>query len=63
VLKECCVCFEDVLVADVLALFPCGHRCVCEACAGLLQARPVATRNCPVCSKPVAGAMRVFDTM
>jgi hypothetical protein len=57
------VCFEDVLVADLLALFPCGHRCVCEACAGLLQARPLATRNCPVCSEPVLGAMRVFDTL
>jgi hypothetical protein len=54
---------EDVLAADVLALLPCGHRCVCAGCADLVQARPLAKRNCPACSKPVTGALRVFDIL
>jgi hypothetical protein len=36
---------------------------VCEGCAGLLQARLPATRSCPLYSKPVSGAMRVFDAL
>ena len=26
---ECCICLERRLLSDLLALVPCGHRCVC----------------------------------
>jgi hypothetical protein len=26
---ECCICLERKLLSDLLALVPCGHRCVC----------------------------------
>jgi hypothetical protein len=58
---ECCVCFDPVATTELRALFPCGHRCVCEACAELLCARPPERRACPLCSEPVVGAMRVYD--
>jgi len=25
----CCICFEESLIASLLELVPCGHRCVC----------------------------------
>jgi hypothetical protein len=60
--KECCVCFLDVPLDDMLALMPCLHRCVCEACAAaLLATEPPSERLCPKCRKPATGAARVFD--
>jgi hypothetical protein len=62
VMKECCVCFLDVPLDDMLLLYPCSHRCVCEACAAALQAiEAPAARLCPKCRKAVLGASRVFD--
>ena len=46
----CTVCMER---APVMALHPCGHRCLCQECASLVQ-------SCPLCRTPVAGSMRVF---
>ena len=61
-LKECCVCFIDVPAAELVALVPCGHRCMCEACwRERLLPREPATRLCPICHAPAAAAMRVFD--
>jgi hypothetical protein len=61
-MKECCVCFLDVPLDDMLILYPCSHRCVCEACAAALVAiQPPAERLCPKCRKHVIGASRVFD--
>jgi hypothetical protein len=57
-LRECCVCLDDVLVADLLLLLPCAHRCVCAACAAALLAE---ARPCPKCREPVARASRVFE--
>jgi hypothetical protein len=62
VMKECCVCFLDLLLDDLFLLWPCAHRCVCEACADALMALPPpAERLCPMCRKPVVGASRVYD--
>jgi hypothetical protein len=62
VMKECCVCFLDLLLDDLFLLWPCAHRCVCEACADALMALPPpAERLCPTCRKPVVGASRVYD--
>jgi hypothetical protein len=60
-LLECCVCFADVTLEELLLLYPCGHRCVCQACADALVAiAPPAERLCPSCRKDVLGATRVF---
>jgi hypothetical protein len=47
VMKECCICFDEKLRDELHLLSPCGHRCVCAACAALLLARPAASRACP----------------
>jgi hypothetical protein len=60
-LLECCVCFEDVTLEELLLLYPCGHRCVCQECADALVAIQPVTRCCPKCRKGVIGATRVFN--
>ena len=60
-MKECCICFLDVQLEELLLLYPCAHRCVCEECADALMLRPAARRLCPKCRKGVGGASRVFD--
>jgi hypothetical protein len=57
-LAECCICFLRLPVAELRLLAPCGHRCVCGACAGALLA---ASRGCPICGVTVVYATRVFD--
>jgi len=59
--KECCVCLDDVAAADLHLLFPCGHRCVCEACAAAVMAADPAMRRCPKCRAAVVGAARVYE--
>ena len=51
---ECVVCL-DALKSYVLG--PCGHRCVCEACAERVQIGD----PCPVCRKGVAAKCRVYS--
>jgi hypothetical protein len=58
-LRECCVCMADVAAADLLLLWPCAHRCVCEACANMLLATPQP--RCPKCREDVSRASRVFE--
>jgi hypothetical protein len=61
-LRECCICLNDVPAADLLLLLPCGHRCVCPACAdALLSAPPPAPRRCPKCRKDATGSLRVYE--
>jgi hypothetical protein len=60
-MKECCICFLDVRLDDLLLLMPCAHRCVCEACAEALVAADPERRRCPKSRKSVSGASRVFD--
>jgi hypothetical protein len=52
--SECCVCFEEFRRADLLALVPCGHRCVCENCSRHLTV-------CPMCRVPIGDTLKVFD--
>jgi hypothetical protein len=54
--KECCICLKTEVVGKLLALVPCGHRCVCDECSAL-----VVGRTCPVCRTEVRQAIRVFD--
>ncbi|KAJ1485874.1 ankyrin repeat-containing domain protein [Baffinella frigidus] len=54
--RPCVVCMER---APIMALLPCGHRCVCAECLARLNAG--ADRRCPICRDPVHGSVRVFD--
>ncbi len=54
--KECCICLKAEEVSKLLALVPCGHRCVCAECSAL-----VVGRTCPVCRTEARQAIRVFD--
>jgi hypothetical protein len=48
---QCVVCMDAAKTHIVL---PCGHMCVCEACAQLLRDR------CPVCRGPIERITQVF---
>jgi hypothetical protein len=37
VMRECCICFLDVQLEELLLFMPCAHRCVCEDCADALM--------------------------
>jgi interleukin-1 receptor-associated kinase 4 len=54
--KECCIFLKAEEVGKLLALVPCGHRCICADCSAL-----VVRRNCPVCRTEARQAIRVFD--
>ena len=54
--KECCICLKAEEVGKLLALVPCGHRCVCADCSALVVGKP-----CPVCRTEARQAIRVFD--
>ena len=41
---ECCICLERKLLSELLALVPCGHRCVCADHAMHIVGHP-----CPMC--------------
>jgi serine/threonine protein kinase len=49
--SECVVCLEG---EAVVAIMPCGHRCVCEGCATLQMLQ------CPMCRQPVQDMKRIF---
>jgi hypothetical protein len=54
--KECCICLKAEEVGKLLALVPCGYRCVCADCSAL-----VVGHICPVCRTEARKAIRVFD--
>ena len=54
--KECCICLKAEELGKLLALVPCGHRCVCADCSAL-----VVGHTCPVCRTEARQAIRVFD--
>ena len=41
--KECCICLKAEEVGKLLALVPCGHRCICVDCSA-----PVVGHTCLV---------------
>jgi hypothetical protein len=53
---ECCICLERKLLSDLLALVPCGHRCVCANHVSHIVGRP-----CPMCRAEAVHVIRVFD--
>jgi len=52
---QCVVCFD---APKDHAIVPCGHVCVCEACAE--QLTKTRTPMCPVCRGPIRETMKVF---
>jgi hypothetical protein len=53
---ECCICLESISLCHLLALVPCGHRCVCENHGDV-----VVGRACPLCRTMATQVIRVFD--
>ncbi len=55
----CVVCYDK---PAVLALLPCGHRCLCEdaQCMGIRSQALV--RSCPVCRTPFTSTARIYDS-
>jgi hypothetical protein len=51
----CVVCFD---APKDHAIVPCGHQCVCGACAE--QLAKTRTPTCPVCREPIRETMKVF---
>jgi hypothetical protein len=51
---ECVVCMDETRSH---AFVPCGHRCVCEECSGVLMA--TAQPRCPVCRAPAMATMHI----
>jgi hypothetical protein len=56
VVKVYCICLKAEEVGKLLALVPCGHRCVCADCSTL-----VVGHTCPVCRTEARQAILVFD--
>jgi hypothetical protein len=52
---QCVVCFD---APKDHIIVPCGHMCVCEACAE--QLTNTRTPMCPVCRGPIRETMKVF---
>ena len=51
----CVVCMDAPKQHSIL---PCGHQCVCEACAQQLTQKSPPT--CPVCRALIQGTTRVY---
>jgi Development and cell death domain/Zinc finger, C3HC4 type (RING finger) len=56
--KECVICLELQSLGDMVALVPCGHRCICAMCSAtkILPGVP-----CPKCRQQVMFGIKVFD--
>ena len=53
--SSCIICME----AERTHLFvPCGHRCVCEACAALVMSE---NSECPMCRVPAIHIVKVYE--
>ena len=52
--NECVFCMDE---PKVVALIPCGHKCLCEACAERVQVGD----SCPICRAPVSAKYQIFD--
>ncbi len=49
----CVICLDK---QATFALYPCGHKCVCEADASLISRQG----TCPVCRTPVQSELRIW---
>ena len=51
--EMCSVCQNQ---KNTCAFYPCGHKCVCRACAGRL-----VRMGCPICRKPIRDYIVIYD--
>ena len=51
---ECVVCMTR---ERTVACVPCGHKCLCDECGK----EDIVGSSCPLCRKPVAIFMQVFE--
>lgn len=52
---ECCICMEW---PSDRVIQPCGHNCVCQGCADMLQN---TTKLCPICRVTITEILVVSD--
>jgi hypothetical protein len=52
---ECSVC---IMKRDLLAIVPCGHKCVCEPCSQRVIAKD---NQCPICRNSITTCIQVYD--
>lgn len=52
--RNCCVCLES---EKTHAIMPCGHMCVCSACADVIMG---GSHKCPLCNRGVTSMVRIF---
>ena len=57
-MKECVICMEVCQVSDMMALIPCGHRCICLLCS---QVNILPGTDCPKCRAQTMFAIRIWD--
>lgn len=57
--EECVICMEG---KKTHVLVPCGHRCVCQACADklMMSSTTRAEAKCPTCRVRLTQAIKVF---
>lgn len=53
--KSCAVCMNDT---KNMALVPCGHVCLCEACCRAVMSS--GSRKCPVCRIGIESTLKVY---
>jgi len=53
---ECVVCQDN---AASRAVVPCGHHCLCDECAGLLESS-TTSRLCPLCRGVLTSTLKIF---
>eukprot|EP01043_Picozoa_sp_COSAG02_P011715 COSAG02_NODE_437_length_22340_cov_46.269952_6_plen_486_part_00 len=61
--EQCVICMDD---EATMAAVPCGHKCLCAACAltlctpGAANAAAAAAPLCPLCRAPVERAIKIY---
>ena len=55
--SRCVVCLGT---SPTIAVIPCGHRCLCGACASVFQ-RSLASSRCPLCRGKISAMFRIFE--
>jgi hypothetical protein len=45
----------------VVAMVPCGHRCMCQEDAAVLRARNPRDLKCPICQQQMEQMLFIYD--
>jgi len=52
---ECAICYEIVLLKDIKAIYPCGHRLYCGNCIKNIK------DNCPACRRKIEAFYNIYE--